>query len=645
MVAQIGSNAQLAYGNQGAQQAGGAVLLSYDPIITSDALMVGRMVRAPWVKSRGSMRPLDSSYVATSIEDTDARAPWAAAKDERLATDSPWKAAARKDDDRLAAWGEFGEMSRGDRRSGWAKSVAQDDTRRTAWVAYGGMLNEDRGGVWIGSRAEEAMRLGVMGAYLIKTYAPVPYARPLGNAASFFTVGGSPIPVQLPGTSANLRLPLAVQFGATGYSAHFLGDPLRQYTLPVAHASGFRVGRETALQLLVDESGNPILSPSARDSVKLNPWGAGRRIDKGQFSPWTKYSRPMNPGWGIVVPGGPPPLAPGESLVIPVRRFYIVVNEVLLARVDDNSPIHATALSVNFDCDSWLPTFSATIPESARDAVMPDPSPVEVYAYINGAEFRFFVEKVSRTRQFGQNAVAISGRGVACELDAPFAVASQHTNGSSMTAQQLIDAALTPTGYTQTWNITDWLVPAGTFSLFGTPAEVAGAVAEASGSVLQADWLERDLRMLPRYPVKPWDWAAATPDIIIPGAVVQTESVEWVEKPDYNVVYVSGTTAGVIGQVKITGTAGDKPAPMFTHPLITHNDAARQKGIATLSDTGRKTMMQLSLPVLPESGVIDVCKLIEFNDGTTTRRGIVRANSVSVNMPTVRQTLTIEAAA
>lgn len=203
----------------------------------------------------------------------------------------------------------------------------------------------------------------------------------------------------------------------------------------------------------------------------------------------------------------------------------------------------------------------------------------------------------------------------------------------------------TGTGYTQTWNITDWLLPANTFSLHGAPASVAGAVAEASGSVLSADRKLRNLKMQPRYPVKPWDWATATPDYVIPSAVAQTESLEWLEKPSYNAVYVSGVQEGVLGHVKITGTAGDLAAPMVTHPLITHADAARQRGISILGDTGRKAMMQISMPVLESTGVIDICKLIEFSDGANTRRGIVRANNISVNWPTVRQTLTVEAAA
>lgn len=338
-----------------------------------------------------------------------------------------------------------------------------------------------------------------------------------------------------------------------------------------------------------------------------------------------------------------PPVKP--PIIIPVQRVYIVLNEVLLVRVVGAVPIPATQMNVNFDCDSWLPSFSANIPASSLDVVMPDPTPVEVEISINGVAFRFFVERITRNRAFAQNTVSIGGRGIASELDAPYAAASQHTNTQAMTAQQIINDALAYTDYAQSWNITDWLIPANTFSLYGTPAQVAGNVADAAGAVLQADWAQRDLRMLPRYPVKPWEWSSATPEYVIPAAVAQSESLEWVEKPAYNVVYVSGVQTGVLGQVKITGTAGDKPAPMVTHPLITHADAARQKGIAILSDTGRKAMMQISLPVLDTLGVVDVCRLIEFHDGNTMRRGIVRANAISVNFPTVRQTLTIEAAA
>jgi hypothetical protein len=431
-------------------------------------------------------------------------------------------------------------------------------------------------------------------------------------------------------------------FGNQPYTAPFYRLSREGHPIVSGSAANFRY--DPVLTPAFDEFGNQIFELAQRDVYRKVPWGLSKRADNDTTHPWRVYSRPLNPGWGIPTEGGSVEPQPGETLIIPVQRVYIVINEIQLLRVDGLTPITAMNMSVSFDCDSWLPQFSATIPESARDAIMPSPNMVEVAAYINGAQFNFFVERIQRNRQFGQNTISIGGRGIACELDAPYAVASHHTHTIDKTAQQLIDAALQYTAYTQTWNITDWLIPGNTFSHFGTPASVAAQVAEASGSVLQADRELRKLRMLPRYPVKPWDWGAATPEYIIPADIAQTESIEWIEKPTYNVAYVSGTQNGVLGRVKITGTAGDKPAPMVTHPLITHNDAARQRGIAILGDTGRKAMMRITMPVLESSGIIDVCRFIEFNDGTTARRGIIRANNVSVNWPTVRQTLTVEAA-
>lgn len=645
MPAQPGGNVLLDYGNQGVQQIGNAAVLSYDAPATTGSVPIGLSTLSPWKKSRTTMRALNARYDAITKFDSARKAPWVAAETTRTNRDSGWRAIAKRDDVTDTPWGAFGEMANEDKVVRWALSAPFDDNRVSAWSAYGEMLNEDRGGKWAGSKATDAARRGVFGSFWIPTYIPIPYLRPDGLVANFFVVGGSPIPAwTMPSTEANQYLPIEAQFGAGLYTPHFTGDPLRTYWPPAPSRANFLIDENASRQLLVDEFGVPILTGANRDTFKYNPWGVSKRVDDTTIIPWIKYSRPMNPGWGVVTPGGPTVPTPGETITIPVKAVYIVVNEILLLRADDNTPIYSTALNIAFDCDSWLPTFSATIPETSRDAVMPDPNPVEIYAYINGSEFRFFVEKVARSRQFGSRSVSISGRALACELDAPFAAASQHTNTIGATAQQIIDNALAYSTYTQTWNITDWLVPANTFSMFGTPAAVAAEVAAASGSVLQADWAIRDLRMLPRYPVKPWDWATATPEYVIPAAIAQTESIEWIEKPDYNVVYVSGVQNGVLGQVKITGTAGDKPAPMVTNQLITHIDAARQRGIAILGDTGRKAMMQISMPVLAETGVIDVCRLIEFSDGANTRRGIVRANNVSVNWPTVRQTLTVEAA-
>ena len=121
------------------------------------------------------------------------------------------------------------------------------------------------------------------------------------------------------------------------------------------------------------------------------------------------------------------------------------------------------------------------------------------------------------------------------------------------------------------------------------------------------------------------------------------ESLRWLEKPAYNRVFVSGQEVGVLGQVTRAGTAGDVLAPMVVDALITEAAAARQRGIAVLSDTGRQIEVSLRLPVLAETGIIEPGAFVEYQDGSVTRLGIVRATQVQAGLPEVWQTLGVQA--
>jgi len=95
-----------------------------------------------------------------------------------------------------------------------------------------------------------------------------------------------------------------------------------------------------------------------------------------------------------------------------------------------------------------------------------------------------------------------------------------------------------------------------------------------------------------------------------------------------------------------TGTAGDLPAPMVVHPLITAQEAARQRGIAILADTGRQAVYTLSLPLDPAGigiGLLEPCQLIEY--GPAAIRGLVRSTRIEAKGAGVRQTVTLETTA
>lgn len=344
-----------------------------------------------------------------------------------------------------------------------------------------------------------------------------------------------------------------------------------------------------------------------------------------------------------------PPTNP-PMVVVPVRRVYMIVNTTSLRRVDGNVAIPTISMSLGIDVDSWTWSFSAQVPGYALANLEPesDGIPVELEASVNGQNYRLLCESITRDRTFNSNALRIQGRGISAVLDAPQSPILNLFNEEARTAQQLMADALLDNGVPIGWDIefglTDWLVPEGAWSHQGSRIEAINQIAKAAGGYVQPDPVLQKLFIQARYPIAPWDWLAdATPDFELPSAVTTRESIAWVEKPRYNRVYVSGAaTGGILGQVTREGTAGDLLAAMVTDSLITHADAARQRGLAILADTGRQANVDLRLPVLAETGVITPGKFVSYVDGSTVRLGIVRSTSVEVAHANVWQNIGVE---
>ncbi|WP_404992075.1 hypothetical protein [Cupriavidus pauculus] len=343
---------------------------------------------------------------------------------------------------------------------------------------------------------------------------------------------------------------------------------------------------------------------------------------------------------------GPPPN--GEPVIVPVRRVYFVINDVTLHRVPDGAPVPVFNLSLSLDASSWAWGFEAQLPISAEALVAPGSAsgPVELVASVSGTAFRVLAENLSRERSFGDASIRISGRGRNAVLAAPYAPVMTFSNAEGRTARQLMDDVLTlngiPLGWNIDWGLTDWNVPAGAFAQQGTWIEALTAIAAAAGGYLLPHPSDQSFHVRHRYPAAPWEWNAVRPDFVLPVDAVAHESLRWLEKPAYNRVFVSGQDVGVLGQVTRAGTAGDVLAPMVVDPLITEAAAARQRGIALLADTGRQIEVSLRLPVLAETGIIQPGAFVEYQDGSVTRLGLVRATHVEAGMPDVWQTLGVQ---
>ncbi|QGW82925.1 hypothetical protein [Variovorax paradoxus] len=404
--------------------------------------------------------------------------------------------------------------------------------------------------------------------------------------------------------------------------------------------------------------------------------GTGKSLVKG----WSnRYQDGRQPTPGVTVPHPPePPLDPcyipdpnlvfeapwragtnlvfvcerhgaGETVIVPVRRVYVVENHITLHRVDNGASIEADAFSMSLDVDSWTWTWGASLPASALALIEPGPNgdPVDIQASVNGVAFRLCAESYTRERSFGKARIRVQGRGRAAILDAPYAPTLNHASASPLTAQQLAALALTINGvgigWDVAWGLEDWSVPGGTWNFQGSYIAAVQDIVGAAGGYVQPHRTAPTLRVLPRYPATPWTWDTLTPDFELPSAVTSVEGIEWRSLPAYDRIFVSGTTgAGVLGQVTRAGAAGGSVAPMVTHPLITNAIAARQRGLAELSNTGRQALVTLRMPVLAETGIIQPGALVRYVDGPTTRLGLVRSTAVSWDRPVLRQTIGLE---
>lgn len=375
------------------------------------------------------------------------------------------------------------------------------------------------------------------------------------------------------------------------------------------------------------------------------------------FSPQLVFGSPAaSDGLLLFQCDGSVPLPPpaGGTVVIAIQRIYLVINHCTLKRVTDNATVPTVSMSLRLDAGSWVWGFEATLPGAAQALVEPTSAgPVELSAWVNRTEFRVLAEQVSRDRTFGQTVLRVSGRGRQALLDAPYAPQLSFNNPQARTHQQLFDDVLTlngiPLGWSIDYGLEAWNVPAGVFAHQGTYVSALTTLARAGGAYLIPHPSASSFQVRPLYPAAPWHWGEVTPDFILPSAAVSRESIAWKDKPAYNRVFVSGQEQGVLGQVTRAGTAGDVLAPMVTDSLITTAAAARQRGLAILSDTGRQLEVGLRLPVLPATGVIQPGAFVQYQeegdaggDQGIVRLGLVRSTSVEVGWPEVYQSLGVE---
>lgn len=345
--------------------------------------------------------------------------------------------------------------------------------------------------------------------------------------------------------------------------------------------------------------------------------------------------------------GTTPEPQPTPHYVIPLLPAYMQVHHLTAHLLPGMEPVPLTDLVLAADDDGYGWSLTANGPEHLMDQLAPVAGlPARVRVEVNGMAFVFAITSTARSRSFERKRVAVQGVSVTAMLGAPYLPQQSWLSTADATAQQLAVQALEFTGVGLDWQIADWLVPAGAWSFQGTPLQAVLRVAESVGAVVRSHPTAEQLIIAPRYPVLPWHWAEAVPDVQMPAAVIVTDELRPEPRADYNAIYVTGgSVGGVQGHVVRTLSARDKLAPAVQDDLITHADAARMRGQWALAASGNKLLQTISMPVLTggtNPGIVRPGQLLEVADTDGTWRGLVRGVNVSAALPRVRQQLTVE---
>ena len=361
--------------------------------------------------------------------------------------------------------------------------------------------------------------------------------------------------------------------------------------------------------------------------------------------PWDESTQLGGQGTAPTAPTAPtgdlptPTLSPDGS--IPALSTYRTVHTLTVFDDATDDVLPVTGLSMTIEEGSVCWTLNATGRPPLYTLFAESTTPRIVRVELDGIEWKFIVEGCSRNRSGADDvAVTFQGRSAAMAAGEPYVLPRNWINEGAITAAQMAVFSQ-EAGTTVQWYLEDWLIPDKVLTFAGSALALVQRIAESVGAYVICDRTENTLYVVPRYPILPSDWAAATPNVTIAEAAVRSDSFQRADKPAYNGVWVSGQQQGVLQFVFLNGTDGSNQAPLVTDLLLTDAPANRQRGRAVLGAGGKQARIQMTLPVLTgvgRPGVLSPSQLVQVGSWF----GMVRSVSVTAALPEVTQTIVVE---
>jgi|GEM_PF-2385019 len=377
-------------------------------------------------------------------------------------------------------------------------------------------------------------------------------------------------------------------------------------------------------------------------------WRQAGRLDVERCAPVDAARRPP-PGTSVWIdPPRRPPVTPPEHVVFNIKtKTAYIMNHSLSVTLLDLTPIPMSAVRLSYDADAFAWQFSGQLADKAALPLVKQAAgqpPVQLIVTINGYSWKVLVERIGRGHEFGRNNITLNGHGLTALLGQPYQQPASATQGSALTVQQLAELHLPP-DWSINWTAPTWLVPANAYSYSNqTPIQALASIAKDIGAMLVPARDSQTIAIMPRYPVLPWAFDQAEPDVTIPDAPIVAVNETTVAPSQANAVYVhGGEVGGVLAWCRLNGTAGDRLASSVSNALLTDVVGCRALGERILA--GQYKQPGIQSITLPMDGVmiplLSVSQLAEITVDGSPVRGIVNGVAIEATLASVRQTIQI----
>lgn len=295
------------------------------------------------------------------------------------------------------------------------------------------------------------------------------------------------------------------------------------------------------------------------------------------------------------------PDLPNFDFTVPIEpqieRVYLMQPQLTVIRVSDGTPIGVTSVSIS----DTRGQFSASVRVDFSSKGDYDLAMNQLLLVsMNGYQFYAVPEQGGYQRAFNSIQYTAQGRSRTALISSPWVGPVNYSNSVDRTLAGVMTDLLVGTSWSvQLVGFTDFNIPAGVFSITGkSPVDSVNDVADQIGCILIPDEFNSVLKVYPRWPVTPWNFATEIPAVAIHEHVIITYNESDEINPLCNAAWVRGEQQGVSRKVRRTGTAGDVPTADIAGPLILTDIPARLVGTAAIADTGNKKRIVVSLPVM-----------------------------------------------